>query len=146
MEASKVEEWGLSPKKLKDKRRFSSRLFPGAEFSPEESVVLTLLIKPANVRVTLEALVLPKGRDSSQEGQERSHIIVGDVDIKRLGLRGLVGAEREVFTPAMPAEEVLSTLAAQLEEGARLELMGGIESERGTTYTFHISPANRKCT
>ena len=67
-----------------------------------------MLIKPANVRVTLEALVLPKGRDSSQEGQERSHIIVGDVDIKRLGLRGLVGAEREVFTPAMPAEEVLS--------------------------------------
>ncbi len=55
-------------------------------------MVLTLLIKPANVRVTLEALVLPKGRDSSQVGQEKSDIIVEDVDFKRLGLRGLSGA------------------------------------------------------
>ena len=126
IDAKVVDRLGLKKRPCEGQRRFRSRLLPGQTFTPKEEVSITLLIKPANVRVSLDALVLP--RDDS--GEEMSEIIVGNYDIERLGLRGLLAAEKALFEPAMPAPEVLNALSEHLKNGQMLEeMMGAIETE-----------------
>jgi len=116
-----VVKFGLKRKPCSVKARFTSRLFPGQTFCPEEEVEVRLVFEPAGVRVQLKCLVLPE----SNTMLERSSVIIGDADIKYYGIRDLIEAKSPVFRPAVQAREVLESLGEQFAEQDMLDTLFG---------------------
>ena len=117
-----LRRWGIRPRKNENPTTYVSRLHPNSPYTAEEIVTLTIVLQPADVRITIKARVFPEDGGV----QNWSELVIGNEDINKFGIRELLEATEAVFTPAKPADEVLNLLDKHLAEGAKLELMGGI--------------------
>ena len=59
VDPSALRRWGIVPRKNENPTTYVSRLHPNEPYTAEEVLTLTIVLQPADLRITLEACVFP---------------------------------------------------------------------------------------